>query len=136
LIWLLSLIQSLTLVVVIIANLPLAVRFLLMLTLLLQVISSQWLLRGLTRDRIIRLQIDHEHISRLTLLDGREVKTRLHGDSLITPWLILLRFEGERYQRHHRLLLGRDSLSEQELRRLRIMLRFGGASFQASKPNV
>jgi hypothetical protein len=131
LIRLLSLIQALTLVVVLCAPIPLNFMLLLLSAFLLQVLASQRRLRGLTRDRIIGLHIDHAHSSHLTLTDGRELETRLRGDSLVTPWLILLRFEGEGLLRRPSLLLGRDSLNKCEMRHLRILLRFGGVSSKA-----
>ncbi len=116
---------ALTLLVLIFAPIPSGVRFLLIVVLLLQSVLSHHRLQGSSRHRIIQVRIEHEHAARLRYADGRLLRTRLRGDSLITPWVILLRFDGEGALRRSSLLLGRDSLTAQEMRRLRIMLRFG-----------
>lgn len=56
--------------------------------------------------------------------DGRKLAARIRQDTLITPWLILLRFDLDRGWRQPALLLIPGSLSEDEMRRLRVLLRF------------
>jgi hypothetical protein len=117
--------QGVTLTVLILAPLPVGVRLPLLVGLLVQCLLSHRRFHGSSRHRITQVRIDHEHAARLVFADGRTLQTRLRGDSLITPWLILLRFEDEHLLRRPTLLLGRDSLAADEMRRLRILLRFG-----------
>jgi hypothetical protein len=117
--------QGVTLAVLILAPIPMGAKLPLLGALLAQCLLSHHRLQGSLRHRITQVRIDHEHATRLVFADGRTLRTRLRGDSLITPWLILLRFEGERLLRRPTLLLGRDSLSADEMRRLRILLRCG-----------
>ena len=117
--------QCLTLGVLIAAPVNLGVKILLLAMLVLQVVLSHRRLFGNSPRRVAWVRIDAEQGARLIFTDGRKLETRLRNDSLITPWLILLRFEGERLLHRPSLLLGRDSLAAAELRRLRILLRFG-----------
>jgi hypothetical protein len=118
--------QWLTLGVLITAPIPPGVRFLLLSLLLLQTIQAHRRLHGSTPQRINEIRIDDQHAARLVFADGRVMQTRLRGDSLITNGLMLLRFDGEGLLRRPSLLLGRDSLSADEMRRLRVLLRVGG----------
>lgn len=117
--------QGLTLAVLISAPIPTGGRLLLVAALLAQSLFSHYRLHGWSRHRITQVRIDDEHAARLRFADGRLIQTRVRGDSVITPWLILLRFGGEAGLRRSSLLLGRDSLAADEMRRLRILLRFG-----------
>jgi hypothetical protein len=56
--------------------------------------------------------------------DGRKLLARVRHDTLVTPWLILLRFDLGRGWFHPTLVLTPDTLSEDEMRRLRVLLRF------------
>jgi hypothetical protein len=57
--------------------------------------------------------------------DGQKQTSRIRQDSLVTPWLIVLRFDLHRGWLPHSLVLTSDSVSEEELRQLRVLLRFG-----------
>lgn len=125
LVWVLIALQCLTLVVLLFAQLPWGARLLLLGALLAQAAFSHRRLGGAKPDCIAEVRIDAEHAARLIYADGRELRTRVRGDSLVTPWLILLRFDGGPPLRRPTLLIGRDSITPGELRRLRVLLRFG-----------
>ncbi len=117
--------QGLTLIVLILAPLTLLWRAVLILSLLLLSVLAQHRFDTASGRHIIQVAIDDQHTVRLRYADGRRLETRLRQDSLVIPWLIVLRFEGESVLRRQTLLLGRDSLADEEMRRLRILLRFG-----------
>ena len=56
--------------------------------------------------------------------DGRESGAVLRTDTLVTPWLIQLRFDLPGRRRPVSLLICRDAVSPAEIRRLRTLLRF------------
>ncbi len=117
--------QLSTLVVLLAAPLPAASRVLLAVLWLTHSLATQWRLHGASGRRILRLRLDQAGEARLQLADGRVLRSRLRDDSLVTPWWLLLRFEEARPWGHRSLLLGRDSLSPEQARRLRLLLRFG-----------
>jgi hypothetical protein len=103
----------------------------LLLLLLLQALHTHRRLYGAIAQRITEARIDDDHAARLVFADDRVMQTRLRGDSLITNGLMLLRFDGPGMLRRPSLLLGRDSLTADELRRLRLLLRVGGRAATA-----
>ena len=120
--------QIFTGLVLVFTPIPIFLKILLLSGLALHFLLSLRRLSGHSSEHLQQLHIDSEHRVRLIYADGRVVKTQLRSDSVITPVALLLRFEGRRWWRPASLLLGADSLSEDELRRLRIVLRFGGAN--------
>jgi hypothetical protein len=118
--------QCLTLGILVTAPIPPGVRFVLLTLLLLQVLHTHRRLYGAIAPRINEIRIDHDHAVRLVFADGRVMQTRLRGDSLITNGLMLLRFDGEGMLRRPSLLLARDTLTADEMRRLRVLMRVGG----------
>jgi hypothetical protein len=56
--------------------------------------------------------------------DGGKQMARIRQDSLITPWLVIVRFDLDRGGLPTSLLLTPDTLSEEQLRQLRVLLRF------------
>lgn len=118
--------QLLTLAVLLVVPILVELRLSLLSLLMVQTLSSHRRLRGTASGRITHVRIDDDHAARLVYADGGVQRTRLRGDSLIAPGLILLRFEGGSILRRPSLLLGRDSISSDEMRRLRILLRIGG----------
>lgn len=120
-------VQLFTLGVILSSPIPLPLKLLLMSGIALQRMASQRKLGEISTHRPVRVRIDSAHGARLVYADGRVVITRLRGDSVVTSWLIVLRFEREDGGlRRPSLLLGPDSLSADESRRLRTLLRFGG----------
>ncbi|PVV14508.1 MAG: hypothetical protein B6D82_05825 [gamma proteobacterium symbiont of Ctena orbiculata] len=75
-------------------------------------------------SRILLARIRPDGRSRITMGDGRKLVARIRQDTLVTPWLILLRFDLDRGWRQPALLLIPGSLSEDEMRQLRVLLRF------------
>jgi hypothetical protein len=118
--------QLITGLVLVVAPVPVPLKVLLLAGVTLQVVVSHRRLPGGSQCQLQQVRIDHEHRVRLVHADGRVVKTRLRADSVITPAGLLLRFAGAGRWPHTSLLLGPDSLSDDELRRLRLLLRFGG----------
>ncbi|MCU7917393.1 MAG: hypothetical protein KZQ99_09460 [Candidatus Thiodiazotropha sp. (ex Dulcina madagascariensis)] len=87
-----------------------------------------WRLRhrnGVNGGRVIEARITSSGRSRLTLEDGRRLVARIRPDSLITPWLILLRFDLGQGRRRPTLVLFGDALPKEQARRLRILLNYG-----------
>jgi hypothetical protein len=115
-------------VVLVVAPTPVAVKMLLLAGLLLQLVMSHPRLPWRSSGQLQQVRIDHAHRVRLLYADGRVTETWLRVDSVITPAWLLLRFEGAGRWSHTSLLLGPDSLSGDELRRLRVLLRFGGSA--------
>ncbi|MEW8400919.1 MAG: protein YgfX [Candidatus Thiodiazotropha sp.] len=99
-------------------------RAMLLLILTLQGYLSYRQTRKGSGRRIIRARIRPDGRARITMGDGRKLAARIRQDTLITPWLILLRFDLDRGWRQPALLLIPGSLSEDEMRRLRVLLRF------------
>jgi hypothetical protein len=117
--------QGLTFIVLILAPLTLLWRVVLILSVLVLSVLAQRRFDTTSGRRITQVRIDDQHSARLCYADGRRLETRLRQDSLVIPWLIVLRFDGESVLRRQTLLLGWDSLADEEMRRLRILLRFG-----------
>jgi hypothetical protein len=120
--------QLITAVVLVLAPIHLALKLLLLSGLLLQGVVSYQRLHGRSPHLPQQVLIDGEYRVRLVYADGRIAQTRLRTDSVISPVMLLLRFEGEGWWRQTSLLLGPDSLSADEQRRLRVLLRFGGSA--------
>ncbi len=117
--------QILTLILLLASSLDAAPMALLAILWLIHALYTHWRINALAGGRILRLRLDQAGEAQLQFADGRRLRSRLRDDSLITPWWMLLRFEGDGFWRHPSLLLGRDSLDPQEARRLRLLLRFG-----------
>lgn len=118
--------QLFTGLVLVFAPIPIFLKILLLSGLTLHILVSYRRGLGHSSADLQSLRIDSEHRVRLVYADGRVVRKQLLPDSVITPVALLLRYEGGRWWRPACLLLGPDSLSAEELRRLRVLLRFGG----------
>lgn len=113
---------------------PLPVKLLLLLGIFLQRMVSHRKWGEISPHRPKLVRIDSTHEVRLVYADGREMFTRLRGDSVVTSWLILLKFECvDRRLSCPSLLLGPDSLNADEARQLRILLRFGGVPAESGQ---
>jgi hypothetical protein len=77
------------------------------------------------RARVIEAQIKSSGRSKLLLADGRRVTASLRKDCVLTPWLILLRFDVRNRWGHTVMVLFQDALPEEEMRQLRILLKHG-----------
>lgn len=115
--------QLITGLVLTFAPMPLVVKLILSLALAVQILAS---IHGRASRQPRRLRIDSGHGVRLVYADGRVLETQLTGDTVVTPYGLFLRFQGDSGWRRTSLLLAADSLSGDEMRRLRVLLRFGG----------
>lgn len=122
-IWLMA-IHLLALTVTLFAPLVLWHKLVLLLCLALYGYLSYRQARRRSGKRILAARIAPGGRSRITMGDGRKLLARVRRDSLITPWLILLRFDLGRGWSHPSLVLTADCLSEEEMRQLRVLLRF------------
>jgi hypothetical protein len=75
--------------------------------------------------QIIKVTVTPYGRARMVMGGGQRVMARIRRDSLVTPWLIVLRFDLDRAWLPHSLVLTSDSLGEEQLRELRVLLRFG-----------
>lgn len=119
--------------VLVFAPIPLPEKIFLLSGLLLHTVVSYRRQHGLSSAQPRQVRLDHEQGVRLVYNDGGVIKTRLRAESVITPFALLLRFEGTGWRTHSSLLLWADSLSADELRRLRVLLRFGGSARESSQ---
>ncbi|MEJ2454488.1 MAG: hypothetical protein P8103_10060 [Candidatus Thiodiazotropha sp.] len=117
--------QCLTLMALIMAPIPPEVRFPLLFLLLLLSLQAKRQSGASPSLRITEVRIDDAYASRLVFADGRLLQTSLRGDSLVTNSVILLRFDGESHFSRPSLLLDHDTLSAEEMRRLRVLLNAG-----------
>jgi toxin CptA len=120
----LALIHLLVFVALIAAQLPLPIRLCLLGMLALHAIHSYLQLIGAYAGSIFQAHIEADGCARLFLRDGREIEACLQPDTLVTPWLLILRFSLKHSLRKKNLVIGHDALSAEELRRLRVLLRF------------
>ena len=85
-------------------------------------------LRGYDVNReakVMEANIESSGRSRIVLGNGRRVAATLRRDSLMTPWVVLLRFD-VRYSWHHpAMVLFQDAIPEEQMRRLRVLLKHG-----------
>ncbi|MBT2970798.1 MAG: hypothetical protein KME56_14650 [Candidatus Thiodiazotropha sp. (ex Ctena orbiculata)] len=121
--WLVA-IHLLALLVILLAPMLPWHRAMLLLILTLQSYLSYRQTRKGSGSRILLARIRPDGRSRITMGDGRKLVARIRQDTLVTPWLILLRFDLDRGWSQPALLLIPGSLSEDEMRQLRVLLRF------------
>ncbi len=76
------------------------------------------------QQQIVRLTLTSSGWCRLVLGSGRQRKARLRGDSFVSPWVIILRFDLLQGRGQSSLVVFRDALSGDRMRRLRIMLGY------------
>jgi hypothetical protein len=62
---------------------------------------------------------------RLVMDDGGKRTARVRRDTLVTPWLVMMRFELDASWLPVSLLLTPAIISEEQLRQLRVLLRYG-----------
>ncbi|MET0071352.1 MAG: protein YgfX [Candidatus Thiodiazotropha sp.] len=121
--WLVA-IHLLALLVILLAPVLAWHRAMLLLILILHGYLSYRRTRKGSGSRIIWARIRPDGRARITMGDGRKLVARIRQDTLVTPWLILLRFNLNRGWRQPTLLLIPGSLSDDEMRQLRVLLRF------------
>ncbi len=72
--------------------------------------------------RLVRVTLTASGWCRLVMASGRQHKARLRGDSFVSPWVIVLRFDLPQRRGRPSLVVFRDALPGDQVRRLRIML--------------
>jgi hypothetical protein len=77
------------------------------------------------RARVIEAQIKSSGRSKLLLADGRRITASLRKDCVLTPWLVLLRFNDRNRWGHRVMVLFQDALPEEDMRQLRVLLKHG-----------
>ncbi|MET0065476.1 MAG: protein YgfX [Candidatus Thiodiazotropha sp.] len=75
-------------------------------------------------SEVVRVVLTASGWCRLYMAGGRQRKARLRGDSFVSPWLIVLRFDLPQGQGRPSLVLFRDALDQDRMRRLRIILGY------------
>jgi len=91
------------------------------------VIGFVWVLLKngwINSDKFIAgIYIDSSRCWQLIYGDQKTVGITLLGESMVTPWLITLRYRSPDYRFSQTLTLFPDSMSEKEFRQLRVYLR-------------
>ncbi|MES9814117.1 MAG: protein YgfX [Candidatus Thiodiazotropha sp.] len=62
---------------------------------------------------------------RIVMQDGKNLRARIRRDSLVISRLIVLRFDLDKGWPPRSLVLPSDTVSEEQMRQLRVLLRFG-----------
>jgi hypothetical protein len=81
-------------------------------------------LRRYRSPAIVGLQLKSDGFWALQGRDGPEIESSLLPSSLVNPWFVLLHFRSG--DQSHSLLICRDSLSEDDFRKLRVALKVAG----------
>lgn len=81
--------------------------------------------RLIPQIEVVEAHIKSSGHAKILLTDGQRISAKLRTDSLVTPWLVLLRFDVRNRWRHPLMILFQDALPEDEMRRLRILLNHG-----------
>ncbi|MEL0587135.1 MAG: protein YgfX [Candidatus Thiodiazotropha sp. (ex. Lucinoma kazani)] len=118
--------HALALLVTLFAPLILIHKLLLLLLLAIYILYSQRQSQRTNRKHILKVRIEPDGRSRLTMGDGRRLIAKVRSDSVITPWLILLRFNLKQGWFHPTMVLFEDALPHEQMRQLRVLLKFGG----------
>jgi hypothetical protein len=94
--------------------------------------ASKWLrdrqLGFFSGGQVVRAEIAGSGRAKIKLNDGRNLRAKLRTDSVITPWVILLRFDVRQRWRGPVMVLFKDALEKREMRQLRIFLKFSNFS--------
>lgn len=110
--------------VLIAAPMPITPRLMLLASLVLHAGNNYRLLRGACPGNIVEAHIESDGRTSLTLGDGQKLRSSLRPDTLVTPWVLVLRFDtGDRFCNKN-LVIFNDALSGEERRLLRVLLRF------------
>jgi hypothetical protein len=74
--------------------------------------------------RIIKATLTPYGRARMVMGDGRRHTARIRQDSLVTPWLVIVRFDLMAGGLPVSLLLTPETVTDEQLRQLRVLLRF------------
>jgi hypothetical protein len=117
-------IHLLALLVILLAPIALSYKSLLLLLWSLHGYFTYRQLRKGSGKQVVMARILTDGRSRLTMGDGRKLLARVRHDTLVTPWLVLLRFDLDRGWFHPTLILTPETLGEDEMRQLCVLIRF------------
>ncbi|MCU7806460.1 MAG: hypothetical protein KZQ73_01105 [Candidatus Thiodiazotropha sp. (ex Semelilucina semeliformis)] len=76
------------------------------------------------QKRITQARLESDGTAYLMMENGTKKRGTLRADSLVTPWVLILRFNLKRQFRMENFVIWQDMLSATELRQLRVLLRF------------
>lgn len=100
-------------------------RLTLFLVLSAHAVYSYWRYYSANSERVVELKLESDGEVVLKLEKGQTKRGRISDESVVTPWLIILRIEIQpRRFRKASLLLWPDMLPADKLRQLRVLLRF------------
>jgi hypothetical protein len=117
-------VHLLALLVILLAPIALSYKSLLLLLWSLHGYFTYRQLRKGSGKQVVMARILTDGRSRLTMGDGRKLLARVRHDTLVTPWLVLLRFDLDRGWFHPTLILTPETLGEDEMRQLCVLIRF------------
>jgi hypothetical protein len=86
-------------------------------------VSFRRLGRGSGRQ-IMKITVTPFGRARMVMKGGQKLRARIRQDSFVTPWMIVLRFDLDRGWLPQSLVLTSDTISDEQLRQLRVLLRF------------
>lgn len=78
------------------------------------------------RKAVIQLSQRHAHFWQLETAEGERFLARLAGESICTPWLVVLNFRQPKQWFATSVVIPRDAMDADSFRRLRVRLRFLG----------
>lgn len=76
------------------------------------------------QKRITQARLESDGTAYLMMENGTKKRGTLRADSLVTPWVLILRFNVKRQFRSENFVIWQDMLSATELRQLKVLLRF------------
>ncbi|WP_069014519.1 protein YgfX [Candidatus Thiodiazotropha endoloripes] len=113
---------AITLLAIVTAPIGMSVKIVLLIALMLTKLPVY---RVFIPGQVAKAEIRCNGWSKIVLTDGKKQTARLRTDSLVTPWLIILRFDLRGRWRHPVMVLFQDALPAAEMRSLRILLKHG-----------
>jgi hypothetical protein len=113
-----------TLALLMAAPQPASVRLALLAILALHAIHSYRHATGSGPGSVAEAHIEADGRTVLVLGNGRKARGVLRSDSLVTPWVMVLRFDTGGWTGRRNLPIFNDALSDEERRLLRVLLNF------------
>jgi len=81
-----------------------------------------WLLK--TQNQLIIEEIGFEQEHWWAVIKGNKIKVSLFGEQLVLPWLVVINLRAVDTNQKYSLALWRDAVDKEDLRRLRVFLRY------------
>jgi len=120
----LTLLHVVAAIAILVAPVSSILKLLLLLLLLIHAFWNYHSFFKLHANSIVQVQLEGDDSALLLWGDGRESKAMLRADTLLTPWVIVLRFDLLQRRLPVNLLLCSDAIPRAENCRLRTLLRF------------